>query len=212
MQNCPYFSMNLRCHIYWQIFAKKSEGGSQKYENQQYRLCRDKKFKTTFPLLLWEKPIVQCLRNQAFNHPDSNATIWILFIARPHSCHRYHRLYPLRKICHVEKFQISVKNLNNLWSFIKIYAVFVLNLCGEKSVWRKSLWRKNDKCEVCFLFATCQRQSRCMLFLDLFLVILFERYSGTSFLSENQFFASFIMQTFGISAIAEMLFSFRYSD
>ena len=50
---------------------------------------------------------------------------------RPHICHRYHRLYPWRKICHVEKFQISVKNLNNLWSFIEIYAVFVLNLCGE---------------------------------------------------------------------------------
>ena len=32
----------------------------------------------------------------------------------------------------VEKFQISVKNLNNLWSFIEIYAVFVLNLYGEK--------------------------------------------------------------------------------
>ena len=63
---------------------------------------------------------------------------------RPHICHRYHRLYLWRKICHVEKFQISVKNLNNLWSFIEIYAVFVLNLCGEKSV-----WRKNDKYEVC---------------------------------------------------------------
>ena len=48
----------------------------------------------------------------------------------------------------MEKFQISVKNLNNLWSFIEIYAVFVLNLCGEKSVWRKSVWRKNDKYEV----------------------------------------------------------------
>ena len=34
------------------------------------------------------------------------------------------------------EFQISVKNLNNLWSFIKIYVVFVLNLCGEKSVWK----------------------------------------------------------------------------
>ena len=33
----------------------------------------------------------------------------------------------------VEKFQMSVKNLNNLWSFIEIYAVFVLNLCEEKS-------------------------------------------------------------------------------
>ena len=43
----------------------------------------------------------------------------------------------------MEKFQISVKNLNNLWSFIEIYAVFVLDLCGEKSV-----WRKNDKNEV----------------------------------------------------------------
>ena len=42
-------------------------------------------------------------------------------------CHRYHRLYPWRKICHVEKFQISVKNLNNLWSFTEIYAVFILN-------------------------------------------------------------------------------------
>ena len=47
----------------------------------------------------------------------------------------------------VEKFQISVKNLNNLWSFIEIYAVFVLDLCGEKSV-----WRKNDKYEVWMLF------------------------------------------------------------
>ena len=36
-----------------------------------------------------------------------------------------------QKICHVEKFQIFVNNLNNLWSFIEIYAVFFLNLCGE---------------------------------------------------------------------------------
>ena len=64
---------------------------------------------------------------------------------RPHICHRYHRLYPWRKICHVEKCQIYVKNLNNLWSFIEIYAVFVLNLCGEKSVWKKSVWRKNGR-------------------------------------------------------------------
>ena len=67
---------------------------------------------------------------------------------RPDICHRYHRLYLWRKICHEEKFQLSVENLNNLWSFIKIYAVFVLNLCGEKSVWRKSVWRKNGKYEV----------------------------------------------------------------
>ena len=56
---------------------------------------------------------------------------------RPHICHGYHRIYLWRKFCHVEKFQISVKNLNNLWHFIDIYAVFVLNLCGEKSVWKK---------------------------------------------------------------------------
>ena len=36
----------------------------------------------------------------------------------------------------VEKFQISVKNLYNIWSFIEIHAVFALicvekNLCGE---------------------------------------------------------------------------------
>ena len=41
----------------------------------------------------------------------------------------------------MEKFQTSVKTLNNLWRFIEIYAVFVINLCGEESVWRKSLWR-----------------------------------------------------------------------
>ena len=48
----------------------------------------------------------------------------------------------------MEKFQTSVKTLNNLWRFIEIYAVFVLNLRGENSVWRKSLWRKNYKYEV----------------------------------------------------------------
>ena len=64
---------------------------------------------------------------------------------RAHICHRYHILYPWRKICHVEKFQISLKNLNNLWSFIEIYAVFYLNLRGEKSVCSKSLWRKMTK-------------------------------------------------------------------
>ena len=56
---------------------------------------------------------------------------------------------PGEKICHVEKFQLSILNLNNLWNFIEVFAVFVSNLCGEKSVRRKSLWRKNDKYEVC---------------------------------------------------------------
>ena len=50
----------------------------------------------------------------------------------------------ISRIKFVEKFQISGKNLNNLWSLIEIYAVFVLNLCGKKSV-----LRKNYKYEVC---------------------------------------------------------------
>ena len=29
-----------------------------------------------------------------------------------------------------EKSVMSVKSLNNLWSFIEIYAVFILDLCG----------------------------------------------------------------------------------
>ena len=51
----------------------------------------------------------------------------------------------------MEKFGLSIKNLNNLWSFIKVYAVFVPNLCREKSAQKKSMWRKNDKYGVCFL-------------------------------------------------------------
>ena len=48
----------------------------------------------------------------------------------------------------MEKFGLSIKHLNNLWCFIKVYAVVVPNICGEKSARRKSLWRKNDKYEV----------------------------------------------------------------
>ena len=29
-----------------------------------------------------------------------------------------------------------------IWSFIKVYAVCVPNLCGEKSAWSKYVWRK----------------------------------------------------------------------
>ena len=77
-----------------------------------------------------------------------NKVLCIYSLCKAHICHGYHGLYPWRKICHLEKFQISVKNLYNLRSFIDIYAVFVQNLCGEKFVWRKSVWRKNDKYEV----------------------------------------------------------------
>ena len=69
--------------------------------------------------------------------------------SRAHICHEYHNYICEEKICHVEKFQLSILNLNNLWNFIEVFAVFVSNLCGEKSVRRKSLWRKNDKYEVC---------------------------------------------------------------
>ena len=33
------------------------------------------------------------------------------------------RIISERKVSRVEKFQISVDNLNNLWSFIEIYAI-----------------------------------------------------------------------------------------
>ena len=89
-----------------------------------------------------ERALVLFLRGIRIASPVKVAKIIDVF-HRPRICHRYHRLYRWRKFCHVEKFQISVKNLNNLWRFIEIYAVFVLNLCGEKS-----LSRKNDKYEV----------------------------------------------------------------
>ena len=79
---------------------------------------------------------------------------WLTWIlkqqGRAHICHEYHELYLWKKNCNVEKFQLSIQNLNNLWSFIEVYAVFVPNLCGEKSVRRKSVWRKNDK-NVCYI-------------------------------------------------------------
>ena len=64
-------------------------------------------------------------------------------IYRAHICHEYHELHSWRKNCRVEKFQLPIQNLNNLWSFIEVHNAFVPNLCGEKSV-----WRKNDKYEV----------------------------------------------------------------
>ena len=74
-----------------------------------------------------------------------NKVLCIYSLCKAHICHGYHGLYPWRKICHLEKFQISVKNLNNSWSFIEIYAVFVLNLCGENIC-----GEKNDKQEIWF--------------------------------------------------------------
>ena len=59
-----------------------------------------------------------------------------------------HKILVNKKEVKTEKFQLSIQNLNNLWSFIEVYAVFVPNVCGEKSVRRKFVWRKNDKYEV----------------------------------------------------------------
>ena len=54
------------------------------------------------------------------------------------------------------------------WHFIEMYAVFVLNLCGEKSVWRKSLMRKNDKYEVCAPVPGFGHRGRFALLFNLF--------------------------------------------
>ena len=53
---------------------------------------------------------------RALNLTDAGPTADLIFVADIRD------YIPWRKICHVEKFQISVKNLNNLWSFIEIYA------------------------------------------------------------------------------------------
>ena len=83
--------------------------------------------------------------------------------ARAHICHRYHGFYPWRKNCHVEKFQLSIQNLNNLWSFIEVYAVFVPNLREEKSVRRKYVWRKNDKYKVWFETSLIAHPRSCLI-------------------------------------------------
>ena len=57
----------------------------------------------------------------------------------------YHGLYLWSKNWHLEKFQIPVKNLNKIWSFIDIYAVFVLNLCGENLCWEKMTNMRSDQ-------------------------------------------------------------------
>ena len=51
-------------------------------------------------------------------------------------------------ICHVEKCQIYVKNLNNLWSFIEFYAVFWSKFVWRKICVEKISVEKNDKYEV----------------------------------------------------------------
>ena len=60
----------------------------------------------------------------------------------------------------MEKFQISEKNLNNLWSFIEIYAVFVLNLCEEKICHvEKFQLSMFDNCGEIENFSTCGETS-----------------------------------------------------
>ena len=89
-----------------------------------------------------ERALVLFLRGIRIASPVKVAIIIFVF-HRPRICHRYHRSYLWRKFCPVEKFQISVKNLNNVWHFIKIYAVFVLNLCGENICGEKMTNRRS---------------------------------------------------------------------
>ena len=59
------------------------------------------------------------------------------------------RIISVEKILSCGEFSDFCKEFEQVMAvFIEIYAVFVLNMCEEKSVWRKSLWRKNDKNEV----------------------------------------------------------------
>ena len=51
---------------------------------------------------------------------------------RAHICHRYHRLYPWRKNCHVEKFGLSIKKFEQFMEFYQSLCRFC-----SKSVWRK---------------------------------------------------------------------------
>ena len=82
----------------------------------------------------------------------------------------------------MEKFQLSIQNLNNLWSFIEVYAVLVPNLCGEKSVRRKSVWRKNDKYEVC----ECSFVIVEVMVLSLIVLIVLENVCGGAGGSDDQ--------------------------
>ena len=79
-----------------------------------------------------ERALVLFLRGIRIASPVKVAIIIFVF-HRPRICHRYHRLYLWRKFCHVEKFQISGKNLNNLSKYMPfLFKICVAkNLCGE---------------------------------------------------------------------------------
>ena len=60
-------------------------------------------------------------------------------------CYIPKMLENISRILDISKIKtVYSKILKNLWSFI----VFVPNLCEEKSVQRKYVWRKNDKYKV----------------------------------------------------------------
>ena len=87
---------------------------------------------------------------QAEEYPQHNfsveawaTTIFFLLLVRfpnprPHICHGYRGLYLWRKFCHVEKFQISVNNLNNLWRFIESYEK--ISVEKKWQIWGLSVW------------------------------------------------------------------------
>ena len=83
-----------------------------------------------------------------FFSKQTEEKIYDMFI--PDICHLHHLHVGGEKICHVEKFQNSIKNLNNLWSFYRNLCLFCSNLCGEKFSPKVRMWRKNDKYQVCF--------------------------------------------------------------
>ena len=168
-QSRAALSLNFRCHSQlWSLEGSKVidffSFTAKHHPNQwhilpgQLNFC--KKLKTITRIIIskplmfeatfgWSCEIFLTTSSWTLKSCYGLALIFCEFSIRAHICHEYHESYYWRNICHVEKFLISIKNLNNLWSFIEIYAVFVLIFCGEKSVWRKSLWIKNDEYQVC---------------------------------------------------------------
>ena len=64
-------------------------------------------------------------------------------------CHEYHKLYLWRKNLPRGEISAFYNEFEQFMEFYRILGHFVPNICGEKSVRRKYVWRKNDKYEVC---------------------------------------------------------------
>ena len=81
-------------------------------------------------------PLTCCWNLMARSFTDrgrsKDQVAWSLMLCRAHICHGYHRLYPWRKNCRVEKFALSIKKFEQFMEFYQ-------SLCRFCS---KSLWRK----------------------------------------------------------------------